>query len=75
MSRDETKWQTAALQVGTRAQSERIRTYNFSQDRVTDHRTGYSTRDIKVTSPQRWSGFQLNHTQCDSASVFSSRSS
>ncbi|XP_049634762.1 peptide chain release factor 1, mitochondrial [Suncus etruscus] len=35
------------LQVGTRAQSERIRTYNFTQDRVTDHRIAYEIRNIK----------------------------
>lgn len=34
-------------QVGSRSQSERIRTYNFSQDRVTDHRIGHVMRDIK----------------------------
>ncbi|XP_039238838.1 peptide chain release factor 1, mitochondrial isoform X2 [Pipra filicauda] len=35
------------LQLGTRAQSERIRTYNFTQDRVTDHRISHEARNIK----------------------------
>ncbi|KAE8278355.1 Peptide chain release factor 1, mitochondrial [Larimichthys crocea] len=48
MGKDTEQRHTARKQqVGTRSQSERIRTYTFSQDRVTDHRTGYVTRDIK----------------------------
>ncbi|KAM8977501.1 peptide chain release factor 1, mitochondrial [Pelodytes ibericus] len=35
------------LQVGTRAQSDRIRTYNFTQDRLSDHRISYEVRNIK----------------------------
>ncbi|XP_060091050.1 peptide chain release factor 1, mitochondrial [Heteronotia binoei] len=41
------KTSSRKLQLGTRAQSERIRTYNFSQDRVTDHRISYEARNIK----------------------------
>ncbi|XP_067896236.1 peptide chain release factor 1, mitochondrial [Heterodontus francisci] len=43
----EQRQSTRKLQVGTRSQSERIRTYNFTQDRVTDHRINYIVRDIK----------------------------
>lgn len=47
--RDRAAAETAATrraQVGTGDRSEKVRTYNYSQNRVTDHRVGVSVHDI-----------------------------
>uniref|UniRef100_T1JIE3 Prokaryotic-type class I peptide chain release factors domain-containing protein n=1 Tax=Strigamia maritima TaxID=126957 RepID=T1JIE3_STRMM len=44
--RNKSQTQSRKLQVGLSGRSEKIRTYNFLQDRVTDHRIGLSVQNL-----------------------------
>ncbi|XP_060781363.1 peptide chain release factor 1-like, mitochondrial [Neoarius graeffei] len=56
------RYQARKLQIGTKGRSEKIRTYNFAQDRVTDHRIGKTLHDVH--------GFLLGEELLDEMSKF-----
>jgi peptide chain release factor 1 len=45
--RDDARAKLRRSQVGTGDRSDKIRTYNYPQSRVTDHRIGWSTHDLQ----------------------------
>ncbi|KAJ8387288.1 hypothetical protein AAFF_G00157840 [Aldrovandia affinis] len=41
------RYHARKIQIGTKGRSEKVRTYNFSQDRITDHRIGKTLHDVE----------------------------
>ena len=48
---DEARDSERKLKVGTGERSEKIRTYNYPQNRVTDHRIGFTTNTLDRVMP------------------------